>query len=269
MISMEIPKTEQYVSDLLTVSGFHEEGAEHHLWVLLHHLYSAVAMYEHLSKEDKTIVASTQKKLKYFFETKCELKERKRRKTEKEGFPLQPLSNEKENKKEKVEKITHTAKRDFSASLDDRREKFRMECFAYIGQYDNESVSNFFNYWSEENKETKKMRFEEERYWSLVRRLKRWIKNQYTASDAAANIRLRKTKKKEAEEVTAIEQQQTIAAQREKANAEREQAQEESKQGQMLTQDYIAQNPNGFLARCAREREAREKQASAHAEKQF
>ena len=76
---MEIPKIERYVSDLLTVSGFSEEGAERHLWVLLHHLYSAVAMYEQLSDDDKAIVAATQKKLKYFFESNCKLKERKRK----------------------------------------------------------------------------------------------------------------------------------------------------------------------------------------------
>jgi hypothetical protein len=195
-------------------------------------------MYEHLSDEDKEIVASTQKKLRYFFETKCELKERKRRKNEKEGFPLQPYSNEKENKKEKDEKITHTAKRDFSVALDDRREKFRMDCFAYVGQYDNESVSNFFNYWSEENKQTKKMRFEEERYWSMARRLARWVKNQYTASDTAATIRLRKTKKNEAQETEVKEKQRVIAAEREQAQQQLEQAQEQSKAGAVSYEEW-------------------------------
>ena len=64
---MEIQRIEQYVEDLLTVSGFREDGEEHQLWVLLRHLYCAVAMYEQMSEEDKAIIASTQKKLRYFF----------------------------------------------------------------------------------------------------------------------------------------------------------------------------------------------------------
>ena len=32
----------------------------------MHHLYSAVAMYELMSAEDKVIIADTQKKLRYF-----------------------------------------------------------------------------------------------------------------------------------------------------------------------------------------------------------
>ena len=55
----------------------------------MHHLYSAVAMYELMSAEDKVIIADTQKKLRYFFDSKCDLKERKR-KREKKNSPLHP-----------------------------------------------------------------------------------------------------------------------------------------------------------------------------------
>ena len=56
----------------------------------MHHLYSAVAMYEQMSAEDKVIIADTQKKLRYFFDSKCDLKERKR-KRDKEKSPPAPL----------------------------------------------------------------------------------------------------------------------------------------------------------------------------------
>ena len=56
----------------------------------MHHLYSAVAMYEQMSAEDKVIIADTQKKLRYFFDSKCDLKERKR-KREKKNSPPAPL----------------------------------------------------------------------------------------------------------------------------------------------------------------------------------
>jgi hypothetical protein len=58
---MDIEKIEQYVEDLLTVSGFCKEGEEHHLWVLLRHLYTAIAMYEQMSEDEKTIIKATQK----------------------------------------------------------------------------------------------------------------------------------------------------------------------------------------------------------------
>ena len=107
---MEEQKIERYVRDLLTVSGFHGEGKERRLWTLLHHLYCAVAMYEQASKDERATIAGVQKKLRYFFEAKCDLKERKRNKKENESIPPAPPIKEKENKKEKAEKMTHTLK---------------------------------------------------------------------------------------------------------------------------------------------------------------
>ena len=75
---MEEQKIERYVRDLLTVSGFHEDGKEHRIWTLLHHLYSAVAMFELATPDEKITIAETQKKLRYFFKANCNLKERRR-----------------------------------------------------------------------------------------------------------------------------------------------------------------------------------------------
>lgn len=258
---------ERYVSDLLTVSGFRSDGEEQHLWLLLHHLYCAVAMYEQMGDDDKVIIADTQKKLKYFFCTKCNLKERKRTKTEKESIPPYPHANEKENKKEKDEKTNERAESDFSNSLEERREAFRQECLSFVGQYDAQQVADFFHYWAEENSKKGKMLFEiekDKKSWNTGFRLARWNNNQFTSATTAAAIRLRKTKKKEAKETAAAEQQQNIAAIREQADIQREQAQEQSKETQMLTADYISQNPNGFLAKVARERAAREKHLNEH-----
>ena len=235
---MEIQQIEQNVDSLLSACGFKKDGAEQPLRVLLHHLYSAVAMYKETSDSERAVIAKTNKKFRSIFEINFNLKQRKRNNKEKDRVPPTTPLQDKENKKEKDEKITHTAKRDFSVALDDRREKFRMDCFAYVGQYDNESVSNFFNYWSEENKQTKKMRFEEERYWSMARRLTRWVKNQYTASDTAATIRLRKTKKNEAQETEVKEKQRVIAAEREQAQQQLEQAQEQSKAGAVSYEEW-------------------------------
>ena len=64
MSLMDVQKIERDVDALLGVSGFRRDGAEQHLWLLLHHLYSAVAMYELMSAEDKVIIADTFKREK-------------------------------------------------------------------------------------------------------------------------------------------------------------------------------------------------------------
>ena len=212
---MEIEKTEQYVRDLLAVCGYSEDNTESHLYDLLFHQYMAAALYETASAADRTAVDAVAKRLKSLISIKFKLKERGGRKKEKQENTPTPPKEKIEKKEVPDKKNTHTAKRDFSASLDERRDAFRIDCFSFIGQYDNESVNDFFNYWSEENEETRKMRFEEERYWSLVRRIKRWMKNQ---------------------------------------DEQREREQEQSKQNQELTDDYLKRNPNGLLARWAREK---------------
>ena len=111
----------------------------------MHHLYSAVAMYEQMSEEDKVIIADTQKKLRYFFDSKCDLKERKRTKTEKEGIPPHPHAKEKENKKEKDEK-THThLTRVADLDLEEDQIAFWNECKQFIGkEYSYKMVQSFF-----------------------------------------------------------------------------------------------------------------------------
>ena len=79
---MGYEKIEQYVADLLELGGLPVEGEEQRVRTLLHHLYCAVAMFEGLSPEERALVAGMQKKFRYFFETNCNLKERKRKRRE-------------------------------------------------------------------------------------------------------------------------------------------------------------------------------------------
>ena len=260
MISMEIQQIEQNVDSLLSACGFKKDGGEQPVRVLLHHLYSAVAMYKEIGASERAVIAKTNKKFRSIYELNFNLKERKRNNKAKDGLSPTPSFKEKENKKEKVEKITHT-KKGGSIGLDDDQLAFWEECKKFIGNpYDEEMIQKFFYYWAEKNRKSSKMLWQTKKTWNLPLRLASWSKSGLARNDEAAAIRLRKTKAKQVQEVAAAEHQESVAAIREQANIEREQAQEESKQGQMLTQDYIAQNPNGFLARCAREREAREKQ---------
>ena len=82
-------KIERYVSDLLTLSGMDLEGKSA-TGTLLFHAYVAVAMFELMDAEERALVKGVQRRMKYFFSSNFNLKERKR-KTEKEILPPTPL----------------------------------------------------------------------------------------------------------------------------------------------------------------------------------
>lgn len=130
----------------------------------------------------------------YFEKTSClalsesDLKERKKR-GEKKKSPRTPLIKEK--KPEKIEKEI--------LSLDaDAKEVFRKECLSFIGQYDEQQVTDFYHYWSEASKRGT-MRFQRQKYWDTEKRLKRWCKNRYSSENTAAALRLERLRKKETE----------------------------------------------------------------------
>ncbi len=105
------------------------------------------------------------------------------------------------------------------------------------------------------NPKTQKLRFEEqERYFSVENRLKRWKKNEISNSIAASKIRLKRTKKRDEQEQTEAEKSLEAAAEREQENAEREAKAEKSKQEQMLTEDYIREHPDSLMAKIYRQK---------------
>lgn len=256
---MEEQKIERYIRDLLTVSGFHAEGEERRLWTLLHHLYYAVAMYEQASKAERETIAGVQKKLRYFFAAKCDLKERKRNNKENESIPPTPPIKEKENKKEIDEKTSVRAESEKSSRLESRRKAFRRECLAYVDKYDKTNLAHFYNYWSEESHHAGKMRFEAQRFWNLEKRLARWMSNQYSSDIEGAAIRLEKTKEKQAAATTEAVQQKRAAEERQRQQRILEQQAEESRRDASTMEEQVKRNPDGILARFERERKAREK----------
>ena len=133
-----------------------------------------------------------------------------------------------------------------------------MECWARRDRYDRELLANFFNYWSDVNPKTHKMRFEEEEYWNIDCRLPRWKNNSHTIADTAAAIRLRKAKQQQTQEQTAASQQQEAAAARKQEMAAREAKTAQSKQEQMLTEDYIREHPDSLMAKIYRQKKKKE-----------
>jgi hypothetical protein len=119
---------------------------------------------------------------------------------------------------------------------------------------DVQMLGDFFNYWSDENPKTHRMRFEELRYWNIDSRMARWKTNQFSSENQSAAIRLKKTRQKMAQEQQAEEQTKIVAAEREQEMAEREAKTAQSKQEQMLTEDYIREHPDSLMAKIYRQK---------------
>jgi hypothetical protein len=255
---IDYEKIKRYVSDLLNLSGLDLEG-ESAAGTLLFHAYVAVAMFELMDAEERALVKGVQRRMKYFFSSNFNLKERKR-KTAKEILPPTPLSIEKENK-EKEEKTTLSAGRALSLPLSDlekRQNAFKMEIWNHRADLDMDMLNDFYYYWTDLNPKTKKMRFEEQRYFSVEKRLQRWKKNEISNSIAASKIRLKRTKKRDEQEQTEAEKNQAAAAERQQENAEREAKTAQSKQEQMLTEDYIREHPDSLMAKIYRQKKKKE-----------
>lgn len=245
---MELKEISKYVTDLLELAAVSRDGAEQNLYEALYHMLTAVAVFEQMTDEERELTIALKKKLEYFFSVGFSLKERKRRK-EKEKFPPNPLIKEKA-KQENREKTP--------APVCDAKGAFYQECLKFVGQYDNQRLADFYYYWSEVD-ERGLMRFETQRYWNIENRLKRWMNNSFSAADTAAAIRMKRAQKQQAKEQTAKEQQQQAADIRQQQDAQREQAMAECRQESMTTDEYLAANPDGLMARMAREREKRER----------
>ena len=250
----EYEKIERYVFNLLTLSGVDLEG-ESAAGTLLFHAYVAVAMFELMNAKERALVKGIQRRMKYFFSVNVNLRERKR-KTAKEILPPTPLSIEKDNK-EKEENTTLSAGRALSLPLSDlekRQNAFKMEIWNHRGDMDMDMLNDFYYYWTDVNPKTQKMRFEEQRYFSVEKRLQRWKKNEISNSIAASKIRLKRTKKRDEQEQTEASLQQAAASEREQENADREAKAEESRQTQMLTEDYIREHPDSLMAKIYRQK---------------
>ena len=226
---MELARIEHYVGDLMTVSGVEKEGKEQNVGLALYHLLMSASLHDLMSDDEKDLFKALTKKLQFFFCTRLSLKERKRNK-EKKIIPPNPLLKEKE-KTEKEEKP-------LSLKVG-AKEAFYRECQARLGQYDEQQLADFYNWWSEEN-EKGQMRFQTERYWNIDNRLKRWVKNKYSAENTAAAMRLKRAKKQQAVEADAHERQQTVAKERTDDNARLEQEIEERKRNAVSYEEWLA-----------------------------
>ena len=235
---IDINAIERYVDQVLEVNGFCK-GDKELLRQLLHRLYTAASIFHLMTEEQRALVGRIQVELSAFFVTKCNLKEGKRRGRKRKISPYNPFIKEKQGQ-EKGLKNTHTAA---------RRDEFHQECLEFVDKFENQRLADFFNYWSEEDTKTGKMRFEKQRFWNTERRLKRWMNTSYTSDDTAAALRLEKAKKGKTKETVSTKQQQALAEQRERDNAVREAQLQEAKANAVSLEEYARLNPESTLAK--------------------
>ena len=87
----------------------------------------------------------------------------------------QPIEVPNTNKKQPINKpVTTTNKVNKEIESIKRKEMFKKQIFQFQNQYSNETLNNFYNYWTEENKQTGRLKFEEETFWNLETRLSSW-----------------------------------------------------------------------------------------------
>lgn len=56
----------------------------------------------------------------------------------------------------------------------ERKEIFKKQIFQFQNQFPKEKLESFFNYWSEECRQTGRLKFEDEKFWNLESRISNW-----------------------------------------------------------------------------------------------
>ena len=226
---MQIEINEQTVDRQLVDAGMKSDHEEQAIRQMFFHLFCAIRYYRDMTYAEKNKAGFLYRtKFKNTYSLTGFFKERKR-KRDKKGSPLHPSYKEESGVKDKAQKIIYIA----------GREAFHQECLGYVDKYDEQRLADFYNYWSEVNEQTGKMRFEEQRYWNTERRLKRWMNTSYSADNSAAALRLKRTQKKQAPSSTV--EQQAIAAKRAEDNEKLEREIAERKAGAVSYEEYLRQ----------------------------
>ena len=236
---MEYAKIEQNVDDLLQLSGIENDGLV--VRQTLHHMLMCVKLYETLDAEKRERVAKWRKHFQFLIAIRFNLKERKRRKEKKNSPSYSP--NKEKPQEAKGENTTPTvcdADSGFDEDLLKRLRAFEAKCDKYVGKYGREMIDNFVRYWTLPNQATGKMKFEEETYWRLSSKLESWKNSSFTKNDAAASMRLSKTRGKQQKVSDEESRRKQLAAEREEANARLERQHAESKAGAVSREEWLA-----------------------------
>ncbi|MDK2772163.1 MAG: hypothetical protein KYX68_08075 [Flavobacterium sp.] len=70
--------------------------------------------------------------------------------------------------------ITTTNKVNKEIDIKERKDVFKNQIFQFSSQFSKETLDSFYDYWTEENRQTGRLKFEDEKYWNLESRISNW-----------------------------------------------------------------------------------------------
>ena len=239
---MKIELIEANVDQTLELRGLVKEGNEQQVRLLLYHLYVSVSIWNLMSFADKMNTQKWKRFLNDVFTLKNYLKKRTKKKAKEAPLPA-PTPQEKEIKEKEVE-ITIKGKRDFDATVMRKQEEFWKTLMPYKEKYGQSMLERFQAYWAAPVNGTTTLLWEKTKTWSVSYRLKSWSKSPIELNAQNAEIRLERTRKKNAQQAVNTEAQKQIAAQREADNARREKELAESKAQAASMAEVTQGDPN-------------------------
>jgi hypothetical protein len=239
---MKIELIEANVDQTLELRGLVKEGNEQQVRLLLYHLYVSVSIWNLMSFADKMNTLKWKRFLNDVFTLKNYLKKRTKKKAKEAPLPA-PTPQEKEIKEKEVE-ITIKGKRDFDATVMRKQEEFWKTLMPYREKYGQSMLERFQAYWAAPVNGTTTLLWEKTKTWSVSYRLKSWSKSPIELNAQNAEIRLERTRKKNAQQAVNTEAQKQIAAQREADNARREKELAESKAQAASMEEVTQGDPN-------------------------
>ena len=232
---------ERNVDQVLADKGLVKDYKDQTVRLLLYHLYTAIDIYRYMSTADKNKAGYWYRIFKSTYTLRNFLKERKR-KREKEKSPLHPSYKVKSGVKEKGTSVYIYADSKDSGvgeDLESRRNAFYRECLSFKDKYDEQMILDFYAYYSTPNKLSNKMRFEDFEYWDTAKLMLIWMNNPISKAKAAADIKLKRTKKDTAQAAANTAEQQAIAAKREQDNERLFRQIEENKKGAVSREEWL------------------------------
>ena len=239
---MKIELIEANVDQTLELRGLVKEGNEQQVRLLLYHLYVSLSIWNLMPFWDKMKVLKWKKILGDVYSLKFYLKKRKESKAKEAPLPA-PSPQEKEYKEKELE-ITIKGKRDFDATVMRKQEEFWKTLMPYKEKYGQSMLERFQAYWAAPVNGTTTLLWEKTKTWSVSYRLKSWSKSPIELNAQNAEIRLERTRKKNAQQAVNTEAQKQIAAQREADNARREKELAESKASAASMEEVTQGDPN-------------------------
>lgn len=79
------------------------------------------------------------------------------------------------NPNSKQNQTNTTNKEKNEQEIEKSKKIFKTEIFKFSNSFSQDHLESFFNYWCQENKQTGRLKFEDEQYWNLEFKLKNWV----------------------------------------------------------------------------------------------